>query len=301
MTQTGTAVAEAWREQRRWSHAAAKLKSRITFWRSALLASAALGAVLATLATQVGLKTGAGRALSLVAAIAIALVPAIRGLRLRKDDVQSWTRVRSVSEGLKAEVYLYLTRTPPYHGADRDAQLTQHADAITGDADDLASLALGQPDADMPLPTVTDLDSYLTTRVQPQIDGYYRPGAAKQQRGLNLFRGIEFGLALLGTVLGAVAAATGTDQVGVWVAVVTTVGAAIAAHIAASQYEHLVVTYLSTARQLHTLVQRWRDRGDRGPEAATQLVRACEDTISRENESWMAAWTRDEGSAPPGA
>jgi hypothetical protein len=46
------------------------------------------------------------------------------------------------------------------------------------------------------------------------------------------------------------------------VAVVTTVGAAITAHIAAARHEHLVLTYLSTARQLRARVAQWRDGTD---------------------------------------
>ena len=80
-----------------------------------------------------------------------------------------------------------------------------------------------------------------------------------------------------------------------WVAVVTTVGAAITAHIAAGRHENLIIAYLTTARQLRFLVREWRSGGDRGPQAAARLVRECEDVISRENESWMAVWSRDDG------
>jgi hypothetical protein len=300
MTATGSqALADVWRDHRQWSHAAGRLKQRIIYWRSVALALAILGAVLATLATQVGLTSGLGRALSLTAAVALAVVPVIRGARLGKDRIEGWTRARSASEALKAETYLYLTRTPPYDRENRDEQLLQQTGRIISQVGDLAGETVGMPDADKPLPDVHDVSSYLRRRVQPQIDDYYRPQAAKQQQRLSLFRGIEFTLSVLAALLGAIAAAAQLDGVGVWVAVVTTVGAAITAHIAAARYEHLVISYLSTARQLRFLLRGWEGRSDKTPAAAGELVRDCEDVISRENESWMAAWSRGEDQALP--
>jgi SMODS and SLOG-associating 2TM effector domain 1/Protein of unknown function (DUF4231) len=293
------ALADVWREHRQWSNAAGRLKQRIILWRSIALGFAILGAVLATLATQVGLKSGLGQALSLTAAAALAVVPVIRGARLGKDRIEAWIRARSTSEALKAETYLYLTRTPPYDKQDREDQLLKQTDQLLSQVGDLAGETVDMPDADKPLPDIHDIDSYLQIRVQPQISTYYRPQAAKQQRRLSLFRGIEFALSMLAALLGAIAATARLDDVGVWVAVVTTVGAAITAHIAAARYEHLVISYLSTARQLRSLLRGWERRSDKTPAAAAQLVHDCEDVISRENESWMAAWSRGEDQALP--
>jgi hypothetical protein len=299
MTTNGSqALSDVWRDQRQWSHAASRLKKRIIVWRSIALLFAILGAVLATLATQVGLASGLGRALSIAAAVALAVVPVIRGVRLGRDRIEGWIRARSASEALKAEAYLYLTGTAPYD-QDGDGELLKQTGAILRQVEDLAGATVGTPDADTPLPDVHDVDSYLRLRVQPQINNYYRPQAAKQQKRLSFFRGIEFTLSVLAAVLGAIAATARMDSVGVWVAVVTTVGAAITAHIAAARYEYLVISYLSTARQLRTMLRSWEGRADKTAKAAGRLVRDCEDVISRENESWMAAWSRGEDPAPP--
>jgi hypothetical protein len=293
-TTPSAAVREAWRDQRRWSNAANALKSGILFWRTTALGLAIASAVLATLATQVGLKTGFGQALSIAAAVVLAGLPVIRTTRLGKDRIAAWTRARSVSEGLKEEIYLHLTGSPPYDGADSGVTLARRCLAITEDARDIDGQTLGRPDDDKPLPDVNGVDSYLSNRVRPQIR-WYSGGAAEQQRRLGQFRAVEFALAMLGVILGAVAAATKINAIGAWVAVVTTVAAAITAHIAAARYEHLVITYLSTARQLRARVTEWGVSTDRSSDAAARLIGECEDIISRENESWMAAWTRDEG------
>jgi hypothetical protein len=298
MTQADAAgVANVWRDQRQWSHEATRLRQRIVVWRSTALAFAIRGAVLATLAKHVGLKTELGRDLALAATVMLAIVPVIRQARLGDDNIEAWTRARFASEGLKAETYLYLTRNPPYDGPDRDVVLSRETDSITRDVDDLARQTLGMPEADMPLPGVSDVESYLTVRVQPQIDEFYRQGASQQQRRLTLFRSIESALSLSVALLGAIAAVTRLDSVGVWVGVVTTVAAAITAHIAVVRYEHVVISYLATARQLRALLWNWRDGIDRSAPAAAKLIRDCEDVISRENESWIAAWSRGEDGA----
>jgi hypothetical protein len=294
-------VAEVWREHRRWSNTANRLKRSIEFWRGAALGLAILGAVLATVASQSGQGSSWARWTSGLAAVALALVPVIRGARLGRSAVEAWTRARSASEALKSAAYLYCTRTPPYAGEDRDLELRRGANAIVADVGDLEGRTLGVPDSDKPVPAVTDVNSYLESRVQPQIDTYYRARAAQLQKRLRLFRGAEYALAMLAAGLGAVAATTGTVGLAGWVAAVTTVGAAVTAHIAAARYEHLVISYLATARQLRFLVGSWNGGVHRDAQDAARLVQECEDAISRENESWMAAWSRDEGATQPAA
>jgi hypothetical protein len=174
-------VAEVWREHRRWSNTANRLKRSIEFWRGAALGLAILGAVLATVASQSGQGTSWARWTSGLAAVALALVPVIRGAKLGRSAVEAWTRARSASEALKSAAYLYCTRAPPYAGEDRDLELRRGANPIVADVGDLEGHTLGAPDSDKPVPTVTDVTSYVVSRVQPQIDTYYRVRAAQLQ------------------------------------------------------------------------------------------------------------------------
>ena len=57
--------------------------------------------MLATPATQVGLKTELGRDLALAPAVTAAIVPVIRQAWLGKDDIEAWTRGDSVSSEVK--------------------------------------------------------------------------------------------------------------------------------------------------------------------------------------------------------
>jgi hypothetical protein len=292
MAEQSTTVSKVWHDQQQWSRAANRLKRGIRFWRIIALAFAILGAILATAATQAGLKSGLGQGLSVASAAMLAVAPGIQKTKLSQHAIESWTRVRSASEGLKTEIYLYLTATPPYNTADHDVKLTKKANKIKGAVDDLAGYTLRSPGVDKEMPAVRDIDSYLDKRVQSQIDGYYRKKADENQRRLTLFRNIEFALGLAATLLSAIAAATHVGGFSAWVAVVTTIAAAITSHIAAERYEHLVVSYLATARQLESITEEWLVGDDKSAEAAARLVRGCEDVISSENEGWMAAWNK---------
>jgi len=79
-----------------------RLKRSIEFWRGAALGLAILGAVLATVASQSGQGTSWARWTSGLAAVALALVPVIRGAKLGRSAVEAWTRARSASEALKS-------------------------------------------------------------------------------------------------------------------------------------------------------------------------------------------------------
>ena len=293
MAAQSTTVSKVWHDQQQWSQTANRLKGSIGFWRSIALAFAILGAILATAATQAGLKSGLGQGLSIASAAMLAVAPGIQKTKLSQHAIESWTRARSASEGLKAEIYLYLTATPPYDdAADRDVKLTKNANEIKEAVDDLAGDTLRSPGVDKDMPAVHDVDSYLDKRVQSQIDGYYRQKADESQGRLTLFRNIEFALGLAATLLSTIAAVTHVGGFSAWVAVVTTIAAAITSHIAAERYEHLVVSYMATARQLESITEVWLASDDKSAEAAAKLVRGCEDVISRENESWMAAWNK---------
>jgi hypothetical protein len=112
---------------------------------------------------------------------------------------------------------------------------------------------------------------------------------------------MEFGLGLLAVILGAIAsAATATGLpwlagFGIWVAVVTTAGAAVSTHLAAARYEYTAISYTSMANRLGSLRDTWLADPDRyQPDRVGKLVDDCENAISSENEVWLTEWTRKE-------
>jgi SMODS and SLOG-associating 2TM effector domain 1/Protein of unknown function (DUF4231) len=297
--QTAEPAVLAWQRQSVWSQAANRLKGNLTRSRAITLGLTIAGALLATLAVQVAtLSSPTGKVLTWAGAVAVGLVPVIRG-RFGSPVVQDWTRARSTSEALKSEVFMYLAGTGRYRGSDRDQQLQDQVDAIERDAGDLIVNTAGLQPVVRGLPAVHDVDSYVQQRVTAQIDGYYRPQAARQQRRLARVRQAEFVLGGAGAVLAAVGATWQLSSATVWVPVLTTVSAALTAHAAAARYEYLLLEYLRTAAELERLRGHYRSSASRGGSESIEdaFVATSEHVISVQNEGWMAKLTiRDQAS-----
>jgi hypothetical protein len=204
-----------------------------------------------------------------------------------------------VSEAIKGEIFMFRAGAEPYSGPGAVGVLQQQVRVIEEAALDLERYVAGVDvnREDRPVPPSLSPKAYIEKRVMQQIEGYYRPNARLYARWLSIFRFAELVFGLVATLLGAVAAyisgttPAGDTAVAAWVAVFTTLGAAMAAHVAATRYDFLVVSYYATARHLEDLVGRWRADGE--PTASSQwtaFVKACEDAISIENESWLAKW-----------
>jgi hypothetical protein len=251
---------------------------------------AASGTAAATLASS---AAELARWLAAAAAVGSALLPVLRpawsGTRLR-----DWTRVRSVSEALKSDVYLWLARAGDF-AADSDGVLLQdRTDRLRRDAADLLSELQGVEPQDRPLPQVRDARTFFDIRVGEQIDDYYQPRADRIRRVMNRFRILELILGLVGAVMG-VAAAVAVASIAAWVAVVATIGTAVAAHVAAAGYDYQRVEFLRTAERLRQLRRAAESAGRSETELSAMIVQA-EEVISVENQGWMAKLAED----PPG-
>ena len=279
-------VEEVWRQQSIWSQTANRLKASIGRARSAALALTVGGAVLATLATRLpAAQVTASSVLAITAAVAVGLVPVLRPWctgRVLRD----WTRARSVSEALKSEIYLYLAHAGQYRGEDRDRQLREATNQAQEQVTDLLRYSIDLQPVQRALPEVDDYASYLRVRVDGQIDGYYRSRAQHLQKRLRQFRRVELALAVAGVVLGALAASLTQWGLSAWIAVVTTISAAVAAHVGATRYEYQLIEYLRTADELSRLRREAAATTSRAD--LDQLVVRCERIISIQNEGWMA-------------
>lgn len=148
-------------------------------------------------------------------------------------------------------------------------------------------------------PFTLTVDEYVKNRVNDQIEKYYRPKGRENAVAAKKLHNLEFYLGLLAVVMGALASAataTGLKELsllGPWVAVVTTAGAAVTAHLAASRYDHQAMTYFGTADRLIGLRDEWFANPNRqDPNCVAKFVDDCEHAISTENEAWLAEWTR---------
>jgi conflict system pore-forming effector with SLATT domain/uncharacterized protein DUF4231 len=282
-------VQSLWDEHVGWSRTAARLKSRRALWRSVVLILTVLGAALQTLAATVEIslvKMAAGA----LGTVALALVPFLARSFLTAEDTRKWLRARSVSEGIKSEIFTYRAAAEPYVGPDALERLRKKTRDIRdwGKSLELERARDGSPT--QPAPPSLDADAYLQRRAYQQVNEYYRPKAKQNAELAERFRWAELFLAGLAAVFSAAATFTGEPgALGPWVAVLTTIGGSVATHAAASRYDFQATMYFATARQLVDLAQDWKATGKSVPSREwSEFVRGCEEAISTENRSWMA-------------
>jgi hypothetical protein len=261
------------------------MKKRIGQARAAALLAAVVAAIAGTLSGVLADPAPvASRVLAFLAALSAASLPILRS-RWSGDALKNWTRARSVSEGLKSEVYLWLAGVGDYRD-DRGAQrLRDKTTAVRDDGEDLLRHLNGIEPEQRTLPEVRDPASYFAIRVTSQIDRYYRPKARALDRALRRFRAASTVLAWLGAGLGAATAAFGGSSYAPWIAVLTTITAALAVHVAATRNEYQLIEFLRTAYRLEQL--RSQAAGADQDQLAA-LVVSAEEVISIENKGWMA-------------
>ncbi|MEV1332639.1 DUF4231 domain-containing protein [Micromonospora costi] len=289
-----TVVDTVWRQQAVWSRAAVAARRRIVRGRRAIAGLTVVAAVAGTAAAQLdGVHQGVSRTFAVLAGAALALVP-LAARSTGREAVQVWTRLRAVSESLKAEVYRYLARVAPFAGAERDAALLRRVDDLLDDAGDLVGLTLDVTPARRSLPPVTGVDTYLTHRLTQQVEEYYLPGARRMGRRAARLRVVTTALTAVGALLSAVVGVLG-DGLGLaaWVGVVATVTTALVGYGAAQQYEQNQLEYARTADHLARL-GRLRREG-LGWADDDVFVAEVERIISLSNEAWMARTLEDDG------
>lgn len=285
-------VTALWQEQSRWSVAADQMKRRIERSRSLALVIMVLVAVLGTGSATLGpVNSTLARVLAGLAAVGAAVIPILRP-RWSGVALRDWTRTRSMSETLKSYVYLWLAgvETP---GQDREAASLQNAiNELRLNVVDLMPNVNETAPTDRPLPDVHDMPSYFEVRVAEQIDDFYRVRAQQLTHRLRAFDRASLVLALIGALLGGVAAATGSVGIAAWLPVATTVATALATHVAAARWRIQRLEYLRTAEQLSQL--KSEAEGATTPGRMRELVLAAEATVTAENQAWMTKLTTDD-------
>ena len=123
-------LAWAWAQQRIWSQTANRLKRRIDRARAIALGLAIAAAACAVSAVQFAdIASWLGRTLAAAAAVC-AGVGTISQRGAGTDQIRTWTRARSASEGLKTELYLFLGGGSSFLGEDRQHRLSRRARGI---------------------------------------------------------------------------------------------------------------------------------------------------------------------------
>jgi hypothetical protein len=304
-------VKSAWHDQALWSEVGNQLKSQLTKWRLRATVAGVLGATLETLAAflpDMGPKLSwIPSVLALSGAAVLAVVPYVIKTKVSKERVNEWVRARSASEAIKETIFRYLVGVVPFSSDRSPKALLKSVQAIKDKVQDLALYAAISKPKLKERPLELDVYGYIEKRVDDQI-GYYKPNAKKNAEAADKLHNAEFWLGLAAVIMGACGSKAGDGSfswlanLGPWVAVVTTASAALTAHIAASRFDHLAMTYFATAERLKGYRNEWyADENKLDPNRIAEFVDDCEHAISTENEAWLVGWTREKASAEDGA
>ena len=289
--------------QAQWSKTADHLKSTIDNARWWVFVLSILGAVLAAAASQMGVKATDAVTMSIsnpragvaiAAAVSLAFATFFTQRLLGTEHATAWVRARAISERLKQEAFRFSAAAAPYDDPDRakvELLLDDERARIEADGQDLLGMQVSTASkGSSPRGPLTQ-DEYLAQRVKKQID-YFVPKANKYRVIAVVLRRIELVLAAAATLITAVVSVTGKSVV--WgmtfdfaalTAVLTTIAGAVLAHIEASRYDFLVMTYRATARRL-------QERTGRSHAPWSDFVNDCENILAAENTSWIAKWTK---------
>jgi len=300
----GDALATVARDQKRWSLTANKLKASIGQARWIILVLAVAGAILETAGAQVNqTQKDLAKVLGYGGAAALAIAAVIRLWRLGQERTQAWIMARSGSESLKREMYLFRTSAGPYAAGNPVDCLLSRREAILDKLKPYLKYR-EEPKDEVKLLGPLDARGYLEERIEgPKAQIPYFTGRANQyQQAQRTLSGTEFLLALIGALLGVTVTQTGKQEYGAWVAVITTISGALAAHVIAQRYEQLTISFRATADRLEGIVARWKARAGAG---LAELVEPCEAVLLEENQGWIAGAdqttgpTRGDGPAGP--
>jgi hypothetical protein len=284
-----------------WSVTANKLKADIDRARWAVFIFTVLGALLATLASQLapaGLTGGAAPAadprtwLAIAGALSLATATFLTQRLLGQERVTGSVRARAISDALKSEAYKFAARAAPYDQANAETLLNAERQKIEADGDDLILALVTNPGRGSTPRTMLTQVEYLARRVDAQIE-FFKTHASAYRIVATSLRRAEFGLTLAATLITAIASVTGKSipifgirfDIAALTAVLTTIAGAVIAHVEASRYDFLTTTYLATARRLE-------DRKTGPHEPTSVFVNDCEAILDAQITSWIAKWTK---------
>jgi hypothetical protein len=291
---------DAWEDQAKWSAAAAYFKEHLSRVRTGIFCLSITGAAAETLAAQLhSNNVTSARTIAAVGAISIALAAALQSQARIPERIERWTRARAASEALKEHVFRYLARTGTYAAANPEGELRRKREEITNNVSDLLPRVQGAPAAaKREAPQFSDLAGYVNARVEPQIEGFYLKRSDEFRAKAATWRRVNAALLFVSAVLGAIVSALPyLLRLGGWIAVLTTITGAIAAHVETLRLDQLVISYEKTGQRLKGLRAEFRDSLSKRTAPLTQaemddFVNRCETAISSENQSWMALWNK---------
>ncbi|MDR5752847.1 MULTISPECIES: DUF4231 domain-containing protein [unclassified Caballeronia] len=284
-----------WSKYRGWSARARTIRSDLDRWRLRTLALTVIGAVLATLASQLpgrlpNLQVVA-QFLSAASAVAMALAAWAASSMLDSKVEKDWIRARALAERAKSEAYRYATRVPPYDGADASQKLFDKVKELMAEGEDLPAIEPEGADASKGRPgSPLSVQDYIAIRLEEQINWFAPKATMNERNAARCTRAVQV-LSAIAAGLGALGAVFAGAGIEVWVATLSTITTAIGTYALAERYQRLAATYRLAADRLKLRLTEWQilTQGQPANAAADHaLILDSEGLMNGENDAWVA-------------
>jgi len=280
-------VADVWRQHRRWSIVTSRADRFLRRWRSVNFGLIVAGSALGALAAQdTWFSTTVTVALGIVGASALAVAAVLQSRVLSTEKLRERVAARATSETMKGLVFQYLAGVEPFAGADRDLALNAKVKEVRDRATARKSLTMGVEPDDKPLPSIIGIADYVRGRAEDQRNWHdRRSGDHRTLAGR--WRAAEVIATAAAAVLAAAGGVLHGPDLSAWVAVATTVAAAIAAHLAVQQHERIADAYGQTVIDLDALLGDL-DPAIADPARAAAFVADVERVLAAQNGAWVS-------------
>jgi len=275
--------------QAMWSATANSLRSKVDFARKASFFLAIAGALVASLASAQAADGPVRTSLISVGAVLLAITGIIGSRVLTSESIRQQIRARAASEALKREAFLFAAAAGDY--ADRATskeKLNAAMERIDGEVADLTLFQKPAKSKGTSPRSELSFTDYLKSRVDVQL-AFYDNRSRKYSDRSKLLHIAEFSLAFLAAILTALAGALGKGSfdIAAIVGVLTTCAASVMAHLQASRYDDLIVSYRAAARKLANL----KATTDESTATVGAFAKTAEEILAAETNSWQAMWS----------
>jgi hypothetical protein len=291
-----------WGQYRTWAATSAKLKRELNTWRAVVLTLTILGALTAILSQQfASMEWITGSKISgWISAAAIGIAGYAGSKILTADKEKNRLKARAAAERCESYVYLYIFKIPPYSKQEDEAALLASVEDLIKSLFDIPQARIAKEAQLKGIPSATfSFENYLQQRIEEQVDTFYFPKAELYRR--RMARGSNLGIVLgiTGFLLGMLGTSGNAGQFSIWIAFISTVSASVTSFLAVNRYQYLAMSYQVTGSLLKIMLIRGKRIGKDDLPAQQALIRNCEDILSRENEGWLAEFSREEEDSEP--
>jgi hypothetical protein len=290
-------IAEGWNRYRAWAKRARTLQAASERNKFLALIAAVLAALFGAIAATVPADWGILATIAAVLAGFAAAATAILGRDvLAVGHEKQWILARATAEAMKSECFVAAARAAPYDAEDAEARFVARLDEIEQQALKERLTPMSDPAAEdgrRPAEPM-DLSWYRTGRMEEQRK-YYADRQQEHEAATRNLRLAGLGMALLGALLGALAAA-GFTGFAPWIGLTTSVAAAVGAWGYMARRSELAATYGTMANRLGTLC----DRAAKTKRPLPDIVTETENLLRAEHAEWLLAVQQGPGEAGDG-